>query len=107
MEGREQPLLWDGERKALGVIVRENQHHPVADGKWEHHLTVAVWVTDRVMHDRTVHRPCFPGREADGVDFSSFSLQFPFIFHNFPTCCVLSLGPVVPQTGIPWELRAS
>lgn len=84
-----------GAGAVLGVIVRENQHHPVAGGKWEHHLTVARArhfgnVSYRVMHDRTVHSPCFPGREADGGDFSLFPLQFPFIFQSFPTCSVIT-----------------
>lgn len=102
---------WGRERSwILGVIVRENQHQPVADGEWEHHLTVArarhfgnvSYRQESCMVEQFTFLVSLAGKPMEGI-----SLPFPFTFHNFPTCCVFSLGPVVPQTGTPGEFRAS
>lgn len=55
--------------------MRENQHLPVADIKWEHHLTVAGArhfgnvSSDRVMQGRTVHSLVFLAGELMEADF--------------------------------------
>lgn len=76
---------WGRERSwILGVIVRENQHQPVADGEWEHHLTVA-----RARHFGNVSY-----RQSHAWENSSHSLfpwqgsrwsGFPFLFPLFST----------------------